>query len=492
MRSIKRIALVSIGLSAACGGTLQGAPTVDEDAATPHADGAIGRRNDGGVGRSDGSRPTNDARVFPGEDGGPPRTDGEAPPHEDSGRPPQGDAGGPPREDGGGPPPNIDAGGCTVGFHVCSGQCVDDTAPATCGSSCTPCATPANGVASCNGSSCYTTCDPGYTTCASGCCSCGDIETDPSNCGYCGHSCGTQACVDGVCGSTVIATGQANAYALAADNNNVYWTTIGTGSSVNQAPVGGGGETVLLNSQNEYPAALALVSGQVYWTDELQAGTVSRIPIGGGSSLPVASNLAYPGALVANGTTLFFTTNTFASESAGAVMSVSASGGSPTTVASGQSFAENEYTSIAVGGSNVYWTTYASVMAAPANGGQGATTFSSNTYPVAVAADATNVYWTSIANGEVNASVYQQPQVGGSIITLASGQYYPNAITVDGANVYWTCGAGGTGTVVSAPIGGGTPVTIAMGQAEPAAVALNSTTVFWVNYGDGSIHSVPK
>ncbi len=35
--------------------------------------------------------------------------------------------------------------------------------------------------------------------------SCGDLRTDPRNCGACGHACGnTVACIDGVCGNTVV------------------------------------------------------------------------------------------------------------------------------------------------------------------------------------------------------------------------------------------------------------------------------------------------
>jgi hypothetical protein len=192
-------------------------------------------------------------------------------------------------------------GGCASGFHLCGTTCADDTAPATCGTSCTPCQAPSNGVASCNGTSCSYTCDPGYNVCSTGCCSCGNVQTDPNNCGYCGHSCGTEACVDGVCGSTVVATNQANAYAIAADDVNVYWTTTGNASSVVQAPVAGGGATILWSSANDYPAALAVVSGQVYWTDEIMSGTVSRVPVGGGASIPVASNLSYPSALAASG-----------------------------------------------------------------------------------------------------------------------------------------------------------------------------------------------
>jgi hypothetical protein len=130
-------------------------------------------------------------------------------------------------------------------------------------------------------------------------------------------------------------------------------------------------------------------------------------------------------------------------------------------------------------------------MSVPIHGGT-PVTVASQTYPVAVVADATNVYYTSIRDGEQNGLVLQQPAAGGTVITLGTGQYYPNSVVVDGTNVYWTTGAGGAGTVVSAPIGGGTPVTLAESQAEPASLAANSTTLFWVNYGDGSIHSVPK
>ena len=376
---------------------------------------------------------------------------------------------------------------CGYGFHPCGTTCVDNTAPATCGTSCTPCATPANSVASCDGTSCSYACDPGFVTCSSGCCSCGDVQNDPNNCGYCGHSCGGETCVDGVCGSTVVATDQANAYAIAADDSFVYWTTTGTASTINEAPVSGGGATVLFSSQDEYPSALVIVAGQVYWTDAIPQGTVSRVPVGGGASIPVASNVAYPTALAANGGTLFFTLLSTTSESSGSVLSVPLGGGSVATLASQQAIDMGELSSIAVGAGNVYWTTYSDVMSAPAGGGT-ATTFAAQQYATAVAADSNNVYWTS----SWQEAILQQPVGGGTTLTLASGQYYPNAIAVDAANVYWSSGQGGAGTVMSVPIGGGTPVTLAANQAYPAGIALNSTTLFWVNFGDGTIHSVPK
>ena len=375
---------------------------------------------------------------------------------------------------------------CSAGFHSCSGACVDDTAPATCGSACAACETPADGVASCDGKSCSYTCDPGYVVCAMGCCSCGNVQTEPHNCGYCGHSCGAEACVDGVCGSTVVSFGQANAYAIAADDANVYWTTTGNASSVVQAPVGGGGATVLYSSANDFPAALAVVAGQVCFTNEIQPGSVSRVPIGGGASVPVASNLSYPGALAASAGTLFFTQNSFQGQNGGSISSVAAQGGALTSVASNQALGQNP--SIAVGGNTVYWTTYSDVVAAPVGGGA-VKTIASQTYPYAVAADATHVYWGSGVNGGV---VYQQGINGGAPITLASNQYYPNALAVDATSVYWTTGQGGTGTVMKVPIGGGLPVTLAAGQADPAGIALNSTQVFWVDFGDGSIKAVPK
>ena len=43
-----------------------------------------------------------------------------------------------------------------------------------------------------------------------------------------------------------------------------------------------------------------------------------------------------------------------------------------------------------------------------------------------------------------------------------------------------------------APIGGGPAVALATGQAYPTGIAINSTRVFWLNFGTGTINSVPK
>jgi hypothetical protein len=463
-------ALCGLG-AAACGGRAEVGP------------GGPGNESDGGVTSDDGGIVGEDGGVVPLGDAGR-RPDGST--GVDAGRPVDG---GVSLTDSGAPFDSgvfIDAGGCQTGFHMCSGRCVDDTAPATCGGSCTPCAAPSNGVASCNGVSCQVTCDPGYSACATGCCGCGDVQNDPNNCGSCGHSCGGEACVDGVCGSTVVATGQANAYAIAADDVNVYWTTTGAASAVLQAPVGGGGATVLFSSPNDFPAALAVLQGQVYFTDEIQPGSVSRVPIGGGAYVPVASNLDYPGALVASGGSLFFTLNDFTSQTGGSIASTPAQGGTLTTISGSQSFGQQP--SLAIADGNAYWTTYSDVVSAPLAGGT-QTTLASQVYATAVAADAVNVYYGSTLSGGV---VVQQPAHGGAAITIATGQYYPNAVATDDTSIYWTTGQGAAGTVMRAPIGGGTPVTLAANQADPSGLALNSKSLFWVDFGDGSIKSVPK
>jgi hypothetical protein len=51
---------------------------------------------------------------------------------------------------------------CPTGQHACGQQCVADTSVASCGTSCVACPTAANGMATCNGTACGLTCDPGY------------------------------------------------------------------------------------------------------------------------------------------------------------------------------------------------------------------------------------------------------------------------------------------------------------------------------------------
>lgn len=139
---------------------------------------------------------------------------------------------------------------CPTGTHDCSGQCVSDTAPATCGKSCTtPCVAPQGGTVSCDGVSCVPGCPAGTHDCSGSCvpdtsitqcgpkcqacqgatgatsacekdactvkCSkegqtvcnipgvapyCADLLNDYNNCKTCGNVCpGIQQCYSGVC-----------------------------------------------------------------------------------------------------------------------------------------------------------------------------------------------------------------------------------------------------------------------------------------------------
>lgn len=77
--------------------------------------------------------------------------------------------------------PELDGGAsCAAGTHDCAGACVADDAVASCGSSCTPCAAPANATATCTNGACGFSCAAGFEPCL-GRCLAADAGTCPVN-----------------------------------------------------------------------------------------------------------------------------------------------------------------------------------------------------------------------------------------------------------------------------------------------------------------------
>ncbi len=100
---------------------------------------------------------------------------------------------------------DADAGatGCPSGFHDCQGTCADDTSPATCGTSCTPCLVGKWAEPRCDGHACRLTCLHFHADCdhdpRNGCEAA--LLTDANNCGMCGGGCDGGTCNDGTCGT---------------------------------------------------------------------------------------------------------------------------------------------------------------------------------------------------------------------------------------------------------------------------------------------------
>jgi hypothetical protein len=164
---------------------------------------------------------------------------------------------------------------------------------------------------------------------------------------------------------------------------------------------------------------------------------------------------------------------------------------------------------IAVGNGVVYWTNYdgaastgsnstgsgGAIMSVPAAGGTPTTVVANQDFPWAIAVDGTNVYWTNYDNdgavggGTTNSgAVLQAPIGGGTVVTLQTGLEDPYGIAVDSTSVYFTTYAGGR--VKKVPIGGGSVVTLAQGLNEPCYVAVSGGNVFWANYGTGTLQSI--
>jgi len=112
---------------------------------------------------------------------------------------------------------------CGTGYHACNGRCALNTSTASCGTSCSACAPPQGGVATCDGTMCGASCPTGQKlcnnvcidggaacmgTCPTGTHDCGGLCSSDTSVNSCGTSCAacpavantTSTCVGGACG----------------------------------------------------------------------------------------------------------------------------------------------------------------------------------------------------------------------------------------------------------------------------------------------------
>ena len=164
----------------------------------------------------------------------------------------------------------------------------------------------------------------------------------------------------------------------------------------------------------------------------------------------------------------------------GVVESAPLLGGAVTRIASAQLLASD----LEVSNGYVYWanqgtTGAGAIMRAPVSGG-GSTLVASepNNDAIAIAVDATHVYWGSFH--QTGSAVRRVLTSGGAATTLSSEpQRRPSAVVVDGSFVYWTRYA--EGSLARMPLAGGTVTPLVQGVPQLHTVTRDGQFLYFAN-----------
>jgi hypothetical protein len=347
---------------------------------------------------------------------------------------------------------------------------------------------------------------------------CGDIETDPDNCGGCGIHCEGGLCVDGVCSAPlpgVLVSGQVTPRGIVIDDLNVYWIEQGVpqpsgANSVTQvmkcAKSGCGNMPAVLASGSWAGATrLALNGDTLYWATQNQV--LSCATAGCPTGPTVLSTSALTPTDIAVDTTGIYVGDSNQNEllmfSLAGSMSPTVLWPSPPVVLDGGvvSAAMPAYSTpplaIALDGATAYFgTTGVSLLSCTPTG---CTNLVVGGTPTVVGVASGLVYMGTQAQGSTGAiASCPEANCAAGLTLLTTGLSHCAGIAVDSTSVYFTdLGSSGSdgGTVFSGsgrvekcPTSGcrGNPTPIAAFVNFPQQIAVDNTSVYWTDFGSST------
>lgn len=328
--------------------------------------------------------------------------------------------------------------------------------------------------------------------------SCVNTQTDPTNCGACGHDCGGAACSAGLCAPTLLAMagtgGVAATEPLYDDGTSVYFGStgsvcnVGGGCTTFRKCNGGGCGMNPANLTGKGPAtgqAFTAIDTTAYWFYG-GTGLVSCDMIGGCNANP---NVVWPTTVTSAGGTAMAVdaTNIYWSDELNQLISSCPRTGctTPTTIAmppNGQQIRKG----VATDGTNVFFVTATGIYSVPVAGSATPTVVVTGLGGAAgIALDATNVYWAGFS-GDIG----RCPKTGCSTPTTLHQLSLPAAnVLVDGDHLYWSQKTSmsevGRCTLPACD----DPVVLAKGKAT-VGIAVDATNLFFTD--NGSLKRVPK
>ncbi|HEY2510765.1 MAG TPA: hypothetical protein VGI39_07915 [Polyangiaceae bacterium] len=340
--------------------------------------------------------------------------------------------------------------------------------------------------------------DTGTTTGDSSACGGADLQQDAKNCGRCAHDCGGGTCSAGVCQAWTLVPGQPGSAAITADDTSIYWSSVSSGQIL-KANKDGTQPAVLSTVESSIPDNMVMDSTTLYWGDDRGDVAIRKCAKTGcdGGAAELTPESAYYAAVIA-----VDANNVYFGETEGAIGKVAKSGGAMTFIATNFGHARG----LAADDASVFVSTDDGISSVPSSRAgvaddttdAGPLTPLNQAAPIGLglllAADQ-NLYWAEYNTGAIKF----MPKTGAAVASVVSaGETFPLAVAVDDTNVYWTASGPDSSTdknyrlfvagyVAMCPKSGcpaSGPVKLATGLHNPDGIVVDDTAVYFTIYGN--------